>query len=163
MIRSSDPAATAAVFPPTAVTLVHEPLDVAAVAAMIAHEGAGATSLFVGTVRDVHGGRRVDRIDYEAYEAMAAREMAAVAAEVQARHAGTRLAIAHRLGTLRVGEASVVIAASHAHRAEAIAACADAIELLKGRVPIWKREHFADGTIEWVDPTRQAASTGATP
>jgi molybdopterin synthase catalytic subunit len=133
------------------------PLDASAVAARVAHDGAGATSLFVGTVRDVHLGREVTRIDYEAYEAMALAELQAVAAEVAQRHPGTRVAIEHRLGTLAVGEASVVIATSHAHRAPAIAACAEAIELLKRRVPIWKREYFADGTVDWVDPTREAS------
>lgn len=141
----------------THVVLQREPLDAAAVAARVAHDGAGAASLFVGTVRDVHEGRGVLRIDYEAYEAMALAELRRVAEEVAADHPGARVAIAHRLGTLAVGEASVVVAASHAHRAPAIAACAEAIEALKRRVPIWKREHFVDGTVEWVDPTRGTA------
>ena len=143
------------------VSLTREPLDVAAVGALVAHGGAGATSLFVGTVRDVHEGRGVLRIDYEAYEPMAEAELLAVARDVVARHAGVRVAIAHRIGTLEVGEASVVIATSHGHRAAAIAACSDAIEELKCRVPIWKREYFVDGTVEWVDPT--AARTPAAP
>src|SRR5688572_10303867 len=90
-----------------------EPLDVAAVGTRVAADGAGATSLFVGTVRDVHEGRGVLRIDYEAYEPMAVRELEAVAREVAEAHAGTRVAVAHRLGTLAVGEASVVVAVSH--------------------------------------------------
>jgi len=136
--------------------LERRPLDVGAVVARVAHPSAGAQSLFVGIVRDTHLGRSVLRIDYEAYEAMALAEMRAVAREVAECHAGARVAIAHRLGTLHVGEASVVIATSHAHRGPAIAACADAIEALKRRVPIWKREYFADGTVDWVDPTREA-------
>lgn len=137
-------------------TLQREPLDVAVLSARVAHAGAGALSTFVGTVRDVHQGKAVSRIVYEAYDAMALREMEAVAAEVAAEHPGTRVAIAHRIGNLEVGEASVAIAVSHAHRAPAIAACSEAIERLKRRVPIWKREFFADGTVEWVDPTRGA-------
>jgi molybdopterin synthase catalytic subunit len=141
--------------------LTREPLDLAAVAARVAHDGAGASSVFVGTVREVNVGRRVLRIDYEAYEPMAARELAAVAHEVVERHPGACIAVEHRLGTLGLGEASVVIAASHPHRGPAIAACAEAIELLKRRVPIWKREHYADGTREWVDPTSAAAVPAA--
>ena len=133
--------------------LTRSPLDVAGITARVAHDGAGASSVFVGTVRDLNAGKGVLRIDYEAYEPMAARELAAVAAEVAERHAGVRVAIEHRLGTLALGEASVVVAASHPHRAPAIAACSEAIELLKRRVPIWKREYFADGTVDWVDPT----------
>jgi molybdopterin synthase catalytic subunit len=137
-------------------SLERAPLDVGAVAERVAHPSAGGTSVFVGTVRQTHLARAVTRIDYEAYEAMALTEMQAVAREVAARHDGVRVAIAHRLGTLGVGEASVVIATSHAHRAPAIAACAEAIDTLKQRVPIWKREYFADGTVDWVDPTREA-------
>jgi molybdopterin synthase catalytic subunit len=145
---------------PSAEEVVHAwldraPLDLDTVAARVAHPGAGGASLFVGTVRETHRGRRVTRIDYEAYEAMALAELQAVAREVAARHRGVRIAIAHRLGTLAVGEASVVIATSHAHRAPAIAACAEAIDTLKQRVPIWKREYFDDGTVDWVDPTQE--------
>jgi len=138
---------------PVHAALTRQTLDVAALAARVAHHGAGASSLFVGTVREVNVGKRVLSIDYEAYEPMAERELAAVAHEVAARHQGARVAIEHRLGTLGLGEASVAIAVSHPHRGPAIAACAEAIELLKRRVPIWKREHFADGTVDWVDPT----------
>ncbi|AHG90840.1 molybdopterin biosynthesis MoaE protein [Gemmatirosa kalamazoonensis] len=146
--------------PPTAdARLERAPLDVASIVARVAHDGAGGTALFVGTVRAVHQGRAVVRIDYEAYEPMALAEMRAVALEVAERHDGTRVAIAHRLGALEVGEASVAIATSHAHRGPALAACAEAIDVLKQRVPIWKREHFADGTVEWVDPT--AATAGS--
>ena len=129
-------------------------LDVASVAARVAADGAGATALFVGTVRDLHEGRAVVRIDYEAYEPMAAAELLAVAREIADAHPGTRVAVEHRLGTLGMGEASVVIATSHAHRSPAIAACSDAIERLKARVPVWKREHFADDAVAWLDPTR---------
>jgi molybdopterin synthase catalytic subunit len=136
-------------------------MDVDALAARVAHAGAGATSVFVGTVREVNDGREVERIDYEAYEPMALAELRAVADGVQTRFEGTRVAVEHRLGTLGVGEASVAIAVSHPHRRAAIDACAAVIEELKRRVPIWKREHFADGTVSWVDPTRHGVASTA--
>ena len=138
------------------------PLDVAALQARVAEPGAGATSVFVGVVRDTHEGRAVLRIDYEAYEAMAAEVLRAVALEVAGRFPGTRIAVEHRLGTLAVGEASVAIAVSHAHRHPAIEACTAVIDTLKQRVPIWKREHFADGTVAWVDPTAAGAARAGT-
>jgi molybdopterin synthase catalytic subunit len=140
--------------------LTTAPLDVVALQRRVEHAGAGATSVFVGNVRETHEGREVLRIDYEAYEAMAAEVLRAVADEVAGRYAGTRIAVEHRLGTLGVGEASVVIAVSHAHRGSAIEACTAMIETLKQRVPIWKREHFADGTTSWVDPTGAADAPG---
>ena len=133
------------------------PLDVATLQRRVEHPGAGAVSLFVGNVREVHEGREVLRIDYEAYASMAERVLADVATQVAAAHAGTRIAVEHRVGTLGVGEASVAIAVSHAHRGPAIAACTEVIEALKRRVPVWKREHFADGTVAWVDPTAPLA------
>ena len=139
---------------PVHAALTTAPLDVAALQARVADPGAGATSVFVGVVRESHEGRSVLRIDYEAYEAMASEVLRAVADEVAGRFPGTRVAVEHRLGTLGVGEASVAIAVSHAHRHPAIDACAAVIDTLKQRVPIWKREHFADGSVAWVDPTR---------
>jgi molybdopterin synthase catalytic subunit len=149
-------------------TVVHAaltaaPLDVAALHGRVADPGAGATSVFVGVVRDTHEGRAVVRIDYEAYEAMAAEVLHAVAVEVAGRFPGTRIAVEHRLGTLGVGEASVAIAVSHAHRHAAMEACAAVIDTLKQRVPIWKREHFADGTVAWVDPTAAHGAQARTP
>lgn len=137
--------------------LTSAPLDVRALQQRVEHPGAGAVSIFVGNVREVHEGREVLRIDYEAYEAMATRVLHDVALEVAQRHIGTRVAVEHRIGTLGVGEASVAIAVSHAHRSAALAGCTDVIESLKRRVPIWKREHFADGTTAWVDPTSGGA------
>jgi molybdopterin synthase catalytic subunit len=108
----------------------------------------------------VNDGRDVTGIDYAAYEAMAARELTAIAHEVAAR-TGARVAVEHRIGTLVLGEASVAIAAAHAHRAPAFDACRAVIEEIKRRVPIWKREHYADGGRAWVDPT-VASSADAT-
>ncbi len=136
--------------------LVSRPLDPAALLAEVAAMGHGATTLFVGTVRDMHEGRAVSGMEYHAYEAMAVHELNAVVAEAEARFPGAQVVCEHRTGALTLGEASVVIAAAHAHRAPAFEACRFVIEELKRRVPIWKREHYLDGTRAWVDPTASA-------
>ena len=145
--------------------IVTRPLDPAALLAAVADAGHGATALFIGTVREVNDGRAVTGIDYSAYEAMAERELAAILAEAAARFAtdegAPRLAAEHRVGTLGIGEASVAVAAAHARRAPAMDAVRYAVEELKRRVPIWKREHYADGTREWLDPTAVASPVSA--
>lgn len=140
------------------VALVRRPIDAAALLAEVAGDECGATTLFVGTVRDVNDGRGVTGIDYTAYDAMALREMEAIANEAAERYGTPHVVIEHRLGTLAVREASVVIAVSHARRAPAMDASRYVIEELKRRVPIWKREHYVDGTREWVDPTGQGTT-----
>ena len=136
--------------------LTTEAIDVAALLREVADDAHGATALFVGTVRNTHDGRAVDGIDYSAYERMALGEMNGIVAEAQERFGGVQVSLVHRLGTLAVGDASVAIACAHARRAQALDACRYVIEDLKRRVPIWKREHYSDGTSEWVDPTRSA-------
>jgi molybdopterin synthase catalytic subunit len=131
------------------VELSAQPIDVAALEAAVADPGAGATVTFVGTTRRENAGRRVLRLEYEAYEAMALSEMRKLAAEAGARFPITRIAIRHRLGLVNVGEASVAIAVSAPHRSAAFAACRFAIDRLKETVPIWKKEHFAGGEV-WV-------------
>ena len=134
--------------------IVDAPIDVAALLAEVASDAHGATALFVGTVRDVNDGRAVLGIEYTAYRAMAERELAAIVAEACARFGTDAVVAVHRVGTLALGEASVAIAAAHPHRAPAFDAARHVIEQIKVRVPVWKREHYADGTREWVDPTR---------
>jgi len=141
--------------------IVRRPLDAAALLARVASPAHGATALFVGTVRGTNAGRAVTGLEYEAYEAMAEAELARIEAEVAAAHPDVALAVEHRLGALALGEASVIVAAAHAHRAPALDALRVTVEELKRRVPIWKREHYADGTREWVDPTA-AGATAAT-
>lgn len=141
--------------------IVTHPIKVAAIIAEVASDGAGATSLFLGTVRDINDGRAVTGMEYTAYDAMAERELAKIAAEAAERFSGIALAIEHRVGVLALGDVSVAIAASHAHRAAALDATRFVIEALKRRVPIWKREHYADGTREWVDPTLSRAAEPA--
>ena len=139
--------------------IVERPLDPAALLREVESPASGAAVLFVGTVREVNEGRAVTGIDYSAYRAMAQREMEAVAAEAVERFGTTHVVVEHRLGSLGLGDASVVIAISHPRRAPAMDGARYVIEELKRRVPIWKREHYADGTREWVDPTAQVAQT----
>jgi molybdopterin synthase catalytic subunit len=119
----------------------------------VAHAGAGALCVFLGTVRDQNEGRPVVRLEYEAYGPMAVAEMERIAQELSAEIPSVRLAILHRVGALEVGEVSVVCAASAPHRSEAHRACRALIDRVKERVPIWKREHGPDGAywIGWHD------------
>jgi molybdopterin synthase catalytic subunit len=133
--------------------IVTEPIDTAAVLREVQSPAHGASILFVGSVREENDGKSVDGMDYTAYEAMAQREMASIAREAAENFSGTFVIIVHRIGELAIGEASVAVATSHAHRDEAYSASRYAIEQVKARVPIWKREHYADGTREWIDPT----------
>jgi molybdopterin synthase catalytic subunit len=136
---------------PIEVVLTREPIDPSALARRVADGATGATAIFLGTVRDEHRGRPVLRLDYEAYAPMALREMRRIAAELRERFPVRRAAIVHRLGTLEIGEASICIALSLPHRADSFAALRFAIDTFKDQVPIWKREHFADGESLWVE------------
>jgi len=139
--------------------LVDCPLDPTALLAEVADTASGATTLFVGTVRKTNQGREVVGIDYSAYTPMAERELAAIAEEAAERFGTMRIAAEHRLGTLSLGEASIAIAVSHSRRAGAMGAQRFLIEEIKRRVPIWKREHYADGERAWVDNAGGAAPT----
>ena len=130
--------------------LVDGPIDLAALIAEVAHTSTGATLLFVGTVRDVNDGRGVSGMEYSAYRSMAERELADIVREAAKQFATEHIVVEHRLGTLELGEASVAIAVAHPHRGAAYDANRYVIEQLKQRVPIWKLEHYVDGTREWV-------------
>ena len=133
---------------------IHDrPIDLAALLAAVQSPANGASVLFVGTVREVNDGRAVTGIEYAAYLSMARRELAAIADEAAVRFATAHVAVEHRVGYLGLGEASVAIAVGHPRRAPAYEASRYVIEEIKRRVPIWKREHYADGGREWVDPT----------
>lgn len=108
---------------------------------------AGAIATFEGTTRDHFDGRRVVELRYEAYGAMARRRLEAILREARAAHALCRLAVAHRLGTVPAGEASVFVAASAVHRADAMEACRYVIDEIKASVPIWKKEVYDDGEV----------------
>jgi len=141
--------------------IVDHPLDPAALLAEVASTSSGASTLFVGTVRRVNDGKGVTGIDYSAYGAMAESEMAAIAAEAAERYGTERIVVEHRIGTLTLGEASIVIAVSHERRGAAMDAQRYLIEEIKKRVPVWKREHYVDGSLEWVDPTAAVAGGAA--
>ena len=125
------------------------PLDLAACVAEVAGDEAGAIATFVGTTRVSSRGRTVQHLEYEAYAGMAEQVMAEIADELRARHDLLGVAIHHRVGLVPIGGQSVVIAVSSAHRADALAACAEAIEALKERVPLWKKEVY-EGGEEWI-------------
>ncbi|MEX1138535.1 MAG: molybdenum cofactor biosynthesis protein MoaE [Bacteroidota bacterium] len=131
------------------VLLTSNPIDVQTVLKSVATPGSGGIDIFIGTTRDHSGGRAVTSLEYEAYEPMALREMERIERQARKKWPLEKVAIVHRLGSVPIGEASVVIAVSSAHRKQAFEACRFVIDALKKEVPIWKREHFADGTEEW--------------
>ena len=136
------------------IVVTDAPIDVAAVLDAVEGPGEGAAVLFVGRVRDHSPGpdgarTEVESLDYEAYGGMAESEMTALAEEARRDHGAARVAMAHRVGHLGIGEVAVAIAVAAPHRPAAFAACRWLIDTLKERVPIWKRERTADGA-EWV-------------
>lgn len=129
--------------------LSEEPLSLDAVIAEVADERAGAIATFTGTTRIESRGRTVRWLDYEAYAEMAENVMAGIAAQLEERYDLCAVAIHHRVGRVGIGEPSVVIAVSAPHRADALAACKDAIDVLKESVPVWKKEVY-EGGEEWI-------------
>jgi molybdopterin synthase catalytic subunit len=140
---------SAAVEEDPATGLVDGPLDVATAVARVSAPSRGAVVTFLGTVRDHHAGRPVDRLLYDAYRPMAAAVLARIAADLEAADEDLAVAIFHRLGDVPAGDPSVVIAVASPHRAAAYQASRTALERLKAEVPIWKREHYADGEAAW--------------
>jgi molybdopterin synthase catalytic subunit len=132
------------------VALVDRVIDVTALLREVADDSCGASTAFLGCVRNVNEGRPVTGIEYSAYRGMAEREMASIVSEAAEQFGVTRLVVEHRLGTLGLGDVSVAVVAAHAHRAPALDATRYVIEQLKRRVPIWKLEQYEDGTREWV-------------
>ncbi|MCP3163740.1 molybdenum cofactor biosynthesis protein MoaE [Myxococcus sp. QH3KD-4-1] len=129
--------------------VVDRPLRLDEVVEAVGGDSYGGLVTFSGSVRDQTKGRRVLRLEYEAYAPMAEKKLAEIGAEATAQWPGVRLAIVHRVGTLVPGELAVVIAAAAPHRKEAFRGCEHAIERLKQDVPIWKKEFFEDGEV-WV-------------
>lgn len=143
-----------ALIPPVAggsalVRLSRQPLQYDEVIAAVSGPGQGGIVLFAGLVRDHNDGKQVVRLDYEAYDEMAVRKMAEIAARIESERPGVRVAMVHRVGSLQIGDLAVILAASAPHRGEAFAACRAAIEALKVEVPIWKKEFSPDGE-EWL-------------
>ncbi len=144
--------------------ITEEPLDPRDVEALVAADDAGAIVTFTGTVRNHARGRAVIALDYEAYAPAAEKQLGVIGVEIVERWPGMRVAIHHRTGYLEPGVASVVIATASAHRAEAFAAAEYAIDRIKEIVPIWKKEHYADGSV-WIgsEADYQAEVRGAMP
>lgn len=136
--------------------IVEKPIDTSALHAEVSNGDQGAIASFLGIVRSINGGKRVTGIDYSAYGAMAQKEMDAIVEEASSKFATGAIVVEHRTGFLAVGEASVAIVVSHERRAPALDAVRYIIEELKVRVPIWKCEHYEDGSRDWVH-----AGTGA--
>ena len=129
--------------------LTDKPIDVNELLAFVSDPGAGAVATFIGATRDHNEGRTILSLDYEAYPGMAEQEMARLGEEAAAKWQITRVAIVHRTGNVPIGEASVIIAVSAPHRDDAFKACRYAIDELKKRVPIWKKEIYEGGEI-WI-------------
>lgn len=135
------------------VELTHSVIDVSDVLDRVQSTSAGAVLLFLGTTREFTQGKQTSTLDYEAYDEMALQKMSELEARACERWDLVACCIVHRLGNVPLGEASVAIAVSSPHRAQAFEAGRWLIDTLKQEVPIWKREHWSDGTSEWVHPT----------
>lgn len=145
------------------IELCHEPLSTERCIGAARQAGAGGLVVFVGSVRDLSEGKRVEFLEYEAYEPMAVEKLEEVAAEARSRWPVLGLAIQHRIGQLAIGDDAVVIVVACPHRAEAFDACRYIIDRLKEVVPIWKKEHGEGGEI-WVGgPTRQDPTSSRVP
>ncbi len=132
--------------------LTERPIDVEVLIQRVESDSRGGIAVFLGTVRNYHEGREVERLEYSAYGPMAEAECSRIVVEAE-RTWGSAVALEHRLGAVGIGEVSVAVAAAAPHRDEAFAACRYVIDEMKRRVPIWKREYYADGSVAWVDPT----------
>lgn len=135
------------------IQLTREPIDTSALLAQAMQPESGAVVLFLGTTREMTAGRRTLSLDYEAYDEMAAKKLAELEADARRRWPLVECSIVHRLGPVPLSEASVAIVVSTPHRADAFEAGKWLIDTLKHEVPIWKQEHWADGTSEWIHPT----------
>ena len=136
----------------TRFVLSDAPIDGAELRRRLQAHAAGGYCSFEGWVREQHRGRAVRRLDYQAYEALAAKEGEAILDEARTRFDVLDVRCTHRVGTLELGEVAVFVGVSAAHRDAAFAACRYVIDEIKRRVPIWKREHYADGDSGWIHP-----------
>jgi molybdopterin synthase catalytic subunit len=130
--------------------LTDQPISLREHEDLVAHQSAGAIVGFVGAVRDHDGGRGVLRLEYSAHPS-AAQVLADVVAEIAEQSSGVRaIAASHRIGALHIGDAALVAAVAADHRQAAFAACAEVVDTIKARLPVWKHQFFADGADEWV-------------
>ncbi len=145
-----------------ALALTEDPIPIEEVAARVEDPGCGAVILFLGNVRNSHQGHPVEGITYSAYRPMAEARLRQIEDELAAQNESTRVAIVHRLGRLQVGDTSVVIGVSAPHRALAYDLNRRALERLKSEVPIWKKEHYADGQECWREEEPLTANRAGT-
>lgn len=134
------------------IRLTRDPIDHQALTEQVRKPHCGAVVTFLGTVRDLTGDKVTVALDYEGYPGMAEKKMAEIEADTRQRWPVGDIVLEHRLGHLDVGDISVAVAVSCPHRAQAFDACRHAIDRLKELVPIWKKEHWADGSTAWVHP-----------
>jgi molybdopterin synthase catalytic subunit len=139
--------------------LTSEPIEFGDLLKLVQSAERGGVACFLGTVRDHQGGREVLCLEYRAYEPMVEAECARIVAESESRWQ-VAIALRHRIGRLEIGEVAVAVVTAAAHRDEAFVACRHVIEELKRRVPIWKQETFADGSVEWVGAGGEAGKRG---
>jgi molybdopterin synthase catalytic subunit len=140
------------------IELTRSTIDYNTLTEQVRRSHCGAVVTFLGTVRDLTGGRTTVALDYEAYAGMAEKTMVEIEADTRARWPVGDIALVHRLGRLEVGEISVAVAVSCPHRQQAFEACRHAIDRLKELVPIWKKENWADGATEWVHPNAECGT-----
>ena len=142
------------------ISITHNPIDSAAVLESVSDADCGANVLFVGTTRRMTGPRETTRLEYECYEAMAVLKMESLVEEACKQWPVVKTSIVHRVGVVEIGEASIVVAVSSAHRSVAFEAASWLLERLKQEVPVWKREIWADGQEEWIHPDGENAVRG---
>jgi len=145
----------------SAFEFTHAPIDAARLAEPLARDAAGGFASFEGRVRNHHAGRPVTGLEYEAFEALGVAEGERIVAEARSRHGALAARCVHRLGRLDIGEVAVWIGVAAPHRAEAFAACREIIDEVKHRVPIWKKEHYAEGASSWVNCEHPGAARAA--
>ncbi len=142
------------------IEITENPIDTDQVLKSVNSIHAGASVLFVGTTRQFTRGKETLKLDYECYQEMAIKKMSQLRDQAMAKWPVTECSIIHRIGTVELGEASIAVAVSTPHRADSFAAAQWLVDTLKQEVPIWKREHWADGSPEWVHPQPTAANQG---
>jgi molybdopterin synthase catalytic subunit len=136
---------------PRSPRITPKPIDPGAILESVRDDSAGGTVLFVGTIRNRDEGRRVEKLEYQAYRVMAERRMKEIESEVKRKWKVMKISMIHREGVLRVGEVSVAVAVSAEHRAEAFEAARFAIERVKHSLPVWKKEKLASGKNVWLE------------
>lgn len=140
--------------------LTRTPIEIGTLIHAVSEPSRGGIATFLGLVRDHQDGRGVLRLEYSAYETMADAESERIVSEAEGRWP-VRVALLHRLGELAIGDVAIGVAVAAAHRVQAFEACRFVVEEMKQRVPIWKKEFYADGTMAWVDPTARRPGVSA--